>query len=106
MKRVEKRIEVRLHSSGLILLLLNLNSCPKTDHNTEDDLEYENANQSNLLASKWDTFIIISKIDKIIEPVCAGYLALLVVSTFDQINLIGRSNSISFSRRRIIILSL
>ena len=69
MKRVEKRIEVRFHSRGLTLLLLYLNSCPKTDHNTEDDLENENANQSNLISSEshWAIGIIstttISKID-------------------------------------------
>lgn len=71
MKRVEKRIEVRFHSRGLTLLFLYLNSCPKTDHNTEDDLENENANQGNLISSKshWAIGIIttttISKIDSV-----------------------------------------
>ena len=39
MKRVEKWIEVRLHSSGLGLLFLYLYSGPKANHNAENNLE-------------------------------------------------------------------
>ena len=52
MKRVEKCIEVRLHSSGLLLLFLNLIIGPDANHCAENNLENENANQSNLISTK------------------------------------------------------
>lgn len=47
MKRVEKCKEVRLHSSGLILLFFDLNSGPEANHNAEYNLENENTYQSD-----------------------------------------------------------
>jgi len=47
MKRVEKCIEVRLHSSGLLLLFFYLVIGPDANHCAENNLEHENANQSD-----------------------------------------------------------
>ena len=92
MKRVEKWIEVRFHFCGLLLLLLYLISCPETDQHTENDLENENANQSNLISSK-SHWICGFETNCILKTVSASNFTKLVVSALDQTHLISWNNS-------------
>ena len=87
MKRVEKRIEVRLHSSGLLLLFLYLIIGPDANHCAENNLEHENANQSDWV---WIKFQLSSGHLRIIRFKVEGII-LFISNTLNLLFLVNEA---------------